>query len=106
MMTGTMQLPSGTVPQFGFLHDIIIFGTSQTVVFIFEEYETIGYSPHFGAYETSYNPERPQYLCIYRLVLKCHNSSMLFMLTIVFSLSQSMTSWFTVTMTDFKNELS
>jgi len=71
-MTGTMQLPSGTVPQFGFLHDIFIFGTSQTVVFLFEEYETIGYSPHFGAYETSYNPERPQYLCIYQSVLKCH----------------------------------
>jgi len=52
MMTATMQLPSGTVPQSGFLHDIIIFRTSQTVVFIFEEYEIIGYSPHFGAYET------------------------------------------------------
>ncbi len=63
MMIGTMQIPLGTVPQFGLLQDIILYGTEPHALLVFTEMETV-YNGNLGAYELMALAE---YMCCNRV---------------------------------------
>ncbi len=68
MMIGTMQIPLGTVPQFGLLQDILLYGTEPHALFVFTEMETVGYNGNLGAYELMALAE---YKCCYQASIRC-----------------------------------
>ena len=41
MLIGTVQTPSGTTPQFGLLHDIVLYGKEPNILFIFILMKTV-----------------------------------------------------------------
>lgn len=64
MMIGITELQSCTVPKFGLLHDIILYGQEPNIL------ETVKYNSTFGAYETSLLTE---YRCLYRSSIQCYH---------------------------------
>ena len=70
MMIGTVQVESGTVPLFGLLYDIVIYGREPQVLFVFILMETIQYNPIFGAYELI---SQAKYICRYRSAIHCYH---------------------------------
>ncbi len=90
-----MQIPLGTVPQFGLLQDILLYGTEPHALFVFTEMETVGYNGNLGAYEL-------MALAEYSVVIK--HLFAVFILSILFTsvlqqlhtLNQSLTLLFTV----------
>lgn len=70
MMIGTVDIPSGTVPKFGLLHDIILYGKDPKILFIFVVMETVRYSSTYGAYETVL---LTGYHCLYRSSIQCYH---------------------------------
>lgn len=52
MMIGVVELPSGSAPHFGLLHDVIIHGQEPSILFVFISMETLGYDASLGAYAT------------------------------------------------------
>lgn len=69
MMVGTTEIQSGTVPQFGWLYDIIIHGREPNILFVFRIMETLHYDPILGAYEIA---ALADYMCVYRSSIQCH----------------------------------
>lgn len=72
MMIGVVELQSGNAPQFGLLHDIIIYGQEPNILFVFELMETLGYSASLGAYVIC-PLSSMQYQCIYRSSVSCYH---------------------------------
>lgn len=70
MMIGVLALQSGNAPQFGLLHDIIIYGQEPSIIFVFNVMETLGYHRNMGAYVIC---PLAEYQCIYRSSLLCHH---------------------------------
>ena len=70
MMIGTTECQSGSVPQFGLLYDIIIYGQEPNIVFVFNKMETLKYDSCFGAYEVV---SLAEYCCFYRSSIKCYH---------------------------------
>ena len=70
MLIGTVQISSGTAPQFGLLYDIIIYGKEPTILFIFILMETVKYNPIYGAYELV---TLSNFRCVYRSSIRCYH---------------------------------
>lgn len=69
-MIGTMEIQAGTVPKFGFLSDIILYGQDFTcALFVFNVMETLSYNTTLDAYEIA---PLADYECLYRPSLQCH----------------------------------
>lgn len=70
MMIGVVELQSGNAPEFGMLHDIIIYDKEPSILFVFVVMETLGYDPIMGAYVIC---PLTEYRCIYRSSILCHH---------------------------------
>lgn len=71
-LIGTVDSQVGTVPLFGVLCDIIVYGEERgQVLFIFNAMETLWYDFILGAYEVMLLAE---YQCRYRASLQCFNA--------------------------------
>ena len=70
MMIGTIDIQSGTVPQFGLLHDILTYGPEPQILFVFKVMETVKYDSTLGAYEIA---PLVEYQCLYRSSIRCHH---------------------------------
>lgn len=68
IMIGTMQILLGTVPQFGLLRDILLYGNEPHVLFVFTEMETIRYNGNLGAYELM---PLAHYTCCHQVSIRC-----------------------------------
>ena len=72
MMVGKQDIAMGTMPQFGLLCDIIVYGSQPTVIFIFKVTDTTAFVSHFRAYELSKHPHSMWYFCVFTTSLKSH----------------------------------
>ena len=70
MLIGTTQTSSGCAPQFGLLHNIVLYGQEPSTLFIFIVLTTLFYNPVFGAYEVT---PTMTYKCLYRYAMQCHH---------------------------------
>lgn len=62
LMIGTTDIPLGTVPKFGHLHDVLLAGEEPSIYFVFIAMDTLNYDPILGAYEVR---KLNQYQCLY-----------------------------------------
>ena len=69
MMIRVIELQSGNAPQFGLLHDILVYGQGPNLLFVFDIMETLGYDRNLGAYVIS---PLAEFQCIYRSSMLCH----------------------------------
>lgn len=69
MMIGTTMVPTGCVPQFGSLCDIVYYG-QESPIFVFNVLETVQYHSTFCAYEVM---PLSVYQCLYRPAIRCHH---------------------------------
>ena len=69
MMTGVMNLPTGSAPKFGILYDILVYGKEPKILFIFSLLETLGFNSKLGAYAVH---PLTGYFCVYPSALPCH----------------------------------
>ncbi len=77
MMVGRQEVPTGTLPQFGQLCDIIIHGAEPHILFVFMVSPTLSYNPHVGAYVVEPLPNvlaTSNFYCVYRSSLHCHHT--------------------------------
>lgn len=65
MMIGTEQIHSGTVPRFGLLFDVILYGEEPNVMFIFILMDAVQYSSMFHAYEIV---SSHKFLCVHTIL--------------------------------------
>ena len=71
MLIGTTDSEVGSVPLFGSLCDIIVYGEERDhILFIFNVMETLQYDFILGAYEVMLLAE---YRCLYRASLQCYH---------------------------------
>jgi hypothetical protein len=69
MMIGVTKLQEISMPQFGMLYDIILYGDNPHVLFIFKVMETLWFNTNLGAYEVI---QLAGYKCLFRSSLPCH----------------------------------
>lgn len=56
MMVNVVETQSCNFPQFGLLHDIIVYGQQPIVLFVFDVMDTMGYDANMGAYVICSSP--------------------------------------------------
>ena len=69
LMIGTTELSFGTVPQFGLLYDILVYGPEPSILFVVLVMQTIAYNSILGAYEIL---PLTEYKCFYRSSICCY----------------------------------